>query len=572
MKNFLKVGIVMMLVVTLTACNCFKQMAKLQDAVSYTVTPEVLELNNGKVDAAITISFPVEYFNPKAVVKVTPVYVYKGGEVASAPAYVQGEKVMENYAVINEESGGQYTINASFDYTPEMRLGKLQLRAEVKCDDGEFEYVNLNNGASATKSEVAVIEGSDEQAKSALLNSFGIDVAVGINTLQEDLKFGEVMDELPSDYKRITTVVDKTNLLYTISSSQVTTKSQKGADLEAFKANVDNNLTNDRATQSIAVKGYASPDGPIKFNDKLSKARSESSKKVVAKLLKDSGLEIDAAAYGEDWEGFKELVEASNIKDKNLILQVLSLYNSPAERESEIKNLSAVFGELEEDVLPELRRSQIVNSTDIEGKSDVEIVTAFTEGDALTVEEYLYAAQELTNDAEGQVVVLKAAAKHYKDARVYNNLGVAQTKTGDVEGAARSFAKAADLNSANAIVKNTLLGNLANGDVDEAKKYSSSADAEAVAALAAAQGDYKAASAELSGYNKAIALFMSGDYSAAKRAISSDDSADADYLRAVIAAKQGNGSEAKSQLASATSKDAELKKKAATDVNLVSIL
>ena len=132
---------------------------------------------------------------------------------------------------------------------------------------------------------------------------------------------------MANNYKKVTTVVDKTDLLYAINSSVVTKKNEKKANLDAFKADVDAKLQNDRATQNIAVKGYASPDGPVKFNDKLSKSRSESGKKVVAKLLKDSGLDIDAAAYGEDWDGFKELVEKSNIKDKNLILQVLSLYN-----------------------------------------------------------------------------------------------------------------------------------------------------------------------------------------------------------------------------------------------------
>ena len=185
----------------------------------------------------------------------------------------------------------------------------------------------------------------------------------------------------------------------------------------------------------------------MKFNDKLSKSRSESGKKVVAKLLKDSGLDIDAAAYGEDWDGFKELVEKSNIKDKNLILQVLSLYNSPAERESEIKNMSSVFNELKEEVLPELRRSQIVNSTDIQGKTDAEIMAAFRNGQELTVEEYLYAAETLANGTEEQVAILTAASKKYNDARVYNNLGIAQAKAGDKAAALKSFEKAAKMDS-----------------------------------------------------------------------------------------------------------------------------
>ena len=316
------------------------------------------------------------------------------------------------------------------------------------------------------------------------------------------------------------------------------------------------------------MKGYASPDGPVKFNDKLSKSRSESGKKVVAKLLKDSGLDIDAAAYGEDWDGFKELVEKSNIKDKNLILQVLSLYNSPAERESEIKNMSSVFNELKEEVLPELRRSQIVNSTDIQGKTDAEIMAAFRNGQELTVEEYLYAAETLANGAEEQVAILTTASKKYNDARVYNNLGIAQAKAGDKAAALKSFEKAAKMDSSSEITKNLILGNLANGNTAEAKKYAKAADAQAKAAIAAAEGDYKAAAQNLDGYNEAVAQVMSNNLSAAKQAISKDNSADADYLRAVIAAKEGDLKTAEAQLKSAVSKNPALAQKAAKDINL----
>jgi len=308
---------------------------------------------------------------------------------------------------------------------------------------------------------------------------------------------------------------------------------------------VDANLQNDRATQNIAVKGYASPDGPVKFNDKLSKARSESGKKVVAKLLKDSGLDVDAAAYGEDWDGFKELVEKSDIKDKNLILQVLSLYNSSAERESEIKNMSSVFNELKEEILPELRRSQIVNSTDIQGKTDA-----------------------VANGAEEQVAILTVASKKFNDARVYNNLGIAQAKAGDKAAALKSFEKAAKTDSSSEINKNLILANLANGNTAEAKKYAQAADAQAKAAIAAAEGDYKSAAKNLDGYNEAVAQVMNNDLSAAKKAIAKDNSADADYLRAVIAAKEGDLKTAEAQLKSAVSKNPKLAQKAANDINL----
>ena len=571
MKNFMKLSVVLVAgALAFSSCNCFKKMAKNRDEVNLTVNPEVLTLNNGFVAADINVTFPESYFNKKAVVKVTPVIVFEGGEVAGTPKFYQGSSVDENYTVV-ANNGGSFTQHVEFPYDPRMDQCALQLRAEIKCASGgckEFTLVNLNDGSIATKEQMEVLAGSDEAAKAALAKEFGLTVAYGLNTLQKDIKYGDIMEPMANNYKRVTTVVDKTDLLYAINSSVVTKKNERKADLGNFKDNVDKNLHNDRATQNIAIKGYASPDGPEKFNDKLSKARSESGKKVVAKLLKNSGLEIDAAAYGEDWAGFKELVEKSDIKDKNLILQVLSLYNSPAQRESEIKNMTSVFNELKSDILPELRRSQIVNSTDIQGKTDAEIMAAYRNGDDLTVEEYLYAAETLANGANEQVSILATAAKKYNDARVYNNLGVAQTKAGQKASALKSFEKAASLDSSKELNKNLLLSNLANGRTAEAKKYAQSADAESKAALAAAQGDYKTAANSLEGYNAAVASVMNNDLAAAKKAIAKDSSADADYLRAVITVKEGDLNTADAQLKSAVSKNPALADKAAKDINL----
>ncbi len=572
MKKLMRLSMVLVAAsLAFTSCNCFKKMAKNREDVKLTVAPEILTLNNGIVAADINVTFPVEYFNKKAVIKVTPVIVFEGGEVAGTTHYYQGSKVDDNYTVVDKKNGGNFTQHVEFPYDPRMDQSELQLRAEIKCPGGkckEFTLVNLNTGAIPTKEQAAVLAGNDEAAKAALAKEFGLTVAYGVNTLQKDLKYGDLMEEMDNNFKRITTVVDKTDLLYAINSSVVTKKNERNANLDAFKANVDETMQNDRATQNIAVKGYASPDGPVKFNDKLSKARSESGKKVVAKLLKDSGLDIDAAAYGEDWDGFKELVEQSNIKDKDLILQVLSLYNSPAERETEIKNMSSVFEELKEEILPELRRSQIVNTTDLQGKTDEEIMAAYRNGGELSAEEYLFAAQVLVENPEEQIAILTAASKKYNDARIWNNLGVAQTKAGDKEAALKSFEKAAKLDSSKELSKNLLLANLANGNTAEAKKYAAAADSEAKAAMAAAEGNYKSAAAGLEGYNKAIALVQSNDLAGAKKAIAKDNSAEADYLRAVIAVKEGDLKSAEAQLKSATSKNPELAKKAASDVNL----
>ena len=572
MKKLMKLSLALAVAsLAFTSCNCFKKMAKNMDDVKLTCTPEVLVLNNGTVSADINVTFPAEYFNKKAVLKVTPVMVFEGGEVAASPVYLQGSKVDDNYTVVDAAAAGNFSQHVEFPYDPRMRQSALQLRAEVKCPSGkckEFTLVNLNNGALPTKDEAAILTGTDEAAKAILMKDFGLTIAYGVNTLQSDLDYAAMMDQMANDFKKVTTVVDKADILYAINSSVVTKQAKKNADLDAFKANVEANLQNDRASQSIAVKGYASPDGPVKFNDELSKARSETGKKTIGQLLEDAGLDIDAAAYGEDWEGFKELVEKSDIKDKNLILQVLSLYSNSAQRESEIKNMASVFDVLKVEILPQLRRSLVVNTTDIQGKTDAEIMECIKNGQELSVEEYLYAAQVLVKCPKEQAAILTTASKKYNDARVYNNLGIAQAKLGDTKAASASFAKAAKLDASSEVNNNLVMINLANGNIAEAAKYAKAADAEAKAAVAAAEGNYNAAAKELKGYNLAIVETMNNNYAAAKKALSGDNSADADYLRAVIASQEGDLKTAEAQLKSAVKKCDKLMAKAQKDVNL----
>ncbi|MBQ8580975.1 MAG: tetratricopeptide repeat protein, partial [Alistipes sp.] len=213
------------------------------------------------------------------------------------------------------------------------------------------------------------------------------------------------------------------------------------------------------------------------------------------------------------------------------------------------------------------------NSTDIQGKTDVELMAAANQGQEMTVEEYLFTAQELAKTPEQAVAFLKEAAKQYpNDARVWNNLGVALTKAGEKAEALEAFEKAAKVDPSADLNKNLLLANLANGNTAAAKKYAAAADGEAKAAVAAAEGNYQAAAAQLEGYNAAIAYVMNNDLAAAKKALANEVSADADYLRAVIAAKEGQVAQAKAQLKSAIAKAPELAEKAAKDVLLKAIM
>ena len=573
MKNLFKVSAVLAVaVLALTGCNCFKKMAKNQDDVKVVCTPEVLVLNNGTVEADITVEFPVKYFNAKAVVRVTPVIVFEGGEVAGTTQYFQGTKVDDNYTVIDAKNGGNYTMHVSFPYDNRMACSELQLRAEIKCPKGgckEFTLVNLNNGAILTEEEAAVLAAGGAEAL-ALKKSFGYTVAEGVNTLQKDINYATAMQSMASGYKNVTTEVTKASYMYAINSSRLNKKAQTSEELTAFQEKAAAQKDNERIKQNIYVNGYASPDGPEKFNDKLSAARSESGKKAAEQLLAEMGLELDAASYGEDWEGFKELVAASDIEDKALILSVLNSYESSSEREEQIKNMSQVFGALKKEILPQLRRAQLVNSSDITGKTDDEMAALVRAGkfDELNVLEKLHIASTGKLTKNEKIAVLEAAVAE-GGATAYNNLGVAYAEAGEGAKAAEAFAKAVNAGGNAAEINNNLaLVNLMNGNTEAAKAYTANASKEAKALAAAAEGNYAQAQSELSGYNAAVAATMNADYTAAKQFIANDATAEADYLRAVIATKQGDMAAATAELKSAIAKDASYAERCKKDVNL----
>ena len=574
MKNLFKVSALLAVVVlTLSGCNCFKKMAKNQDEVKLTCTPEVLVLNNGTVDADITVTFPVKYFNAKAVLKVTPVIVFEGGEVAGTTQYFQGSKVDDNYTVIDKKNGGEYTMHVSFPYDERMACSELQLRAEIKCPKGackEFTLVNLNTGAIPTKEEAAILAAGGAEAD-ALKRAFGLTIAQGVNTLQKDIDYAAAMQTMASGYKNVITEVTRANYMFAINSSTLNRNAKSSDELAAFQEIAAAQTENDRIKQNLYVNGYASPDGPEKFNDKLSAARSEAGKKAAEELLKEIGLPLDVASYGEDWEGFKQLVAASDIEDKELILSVLNSYESSSEREMQIKNMSQVFDVLKDEILPQLRRAQLVNSSDITGKTDDEMIAfvragQFSELDEL---EMLHIASTGKLTLEEKIATLEVAAKVYGSATSYNNLGVAYAEANEGAKAANAFQQAVKAGGNSSELNNNLaLVNLMNGNTEAAKAYTANATKETKALASAAEGNYAAAQSQLEGYNAAIAATMNADYTAAKQFIANDASAKADYLRAIIATKQGDMALATAELKKAIAKEPAYAERCKEDVNL----
>ena len=433
-----------------------------------------------------------------------------------------------------------------------------------------FTLVNLNDGAIPTKEQAAALAAGGAEAD-AIKRAFGLTIAQGVNVMQNDIQYSDAMETMASGYKNVITEVTKANYMYQINSSRLNKKAISSEELTSFQQKAAEQNGNDRIKQNIYVNGYASPDGPEKFNDKLSAARSESGKKAAEELLKELGLSLDAASYGEDWEGFKELVAASSIEDKALILSVLESYTSSSEREEQIKNMSNVFTALKKEILPELRRAQLVNSSDITGKTDDEMAALVRAGKfaELDEKEMLHIASTGKLSQNEKIATLEAAANEYKSVAAYNNLGVAYAEAGEGAKAADAFAKAVNAGGkASEINNNLALVNIMNGDTEAAKAYTANASAETRALAAAAEGNYAQAQSQLEGYNAAVAATMNADYTAAKQYIANDKSADADYLRAVIATKQGDMATATAELKSAIAKDPSYAERCKKDVNL----
>jgi len=516
----------------------------------FTVTPQVLEAVGGKVPATINGKFPEKYFNKKAVVEVTPVLKWNGGEAKGQPATFQGEKVEGNDQTISYKMGGSYTMKTSFDYVPEMAKSELYL--EFKATIGK-KVVTI----PAVKVADGVISTSE------LVN----------NTL------GNANPALGEDaFQRIIKEKHDANIMFLIQQANIRSSELKTA--KEFNKEVANvNEAANKKISNIEVSAYASPDGGVSLNTTLAENREGNTTKMLSKDLNKHIIDapIDAKYTAQDWEGFQELVSKSNIQDKELILRVLSMYQDPAQREQEIKNISSVYKTLADEILPQLRRSRLTLNYEIIGKSDEEIAKlASSNPSELNVEELLYAAT-LTNDPAKQEAIYTQATKQFpNDYRAFNNLGKLAYQAGNVDKAESYFKKAASVNASPEVNMNLGLISLIKGDKAAAETYFGKAAGtkelgESMGNLYIAQGQYERAVnsfGDSKTNSAALAQILAKDYNKAKNTLANVERPDAytDYLMAVLGARTNNSSMVTSSLKSAVAKDPSLAKKAATDL------
>ena len=538
--------LVALLVLAFSSCS---KMGEL-DPSYFTTNPEVLEAIGGKVPVTITGKFPEKYFKKNAVVEVTPVLRWDGGEAKGQPATFQGEKIQGNDQTISYKAGGSYTMKANFDYIPEMAKSELYL--DFKITKGSKTYtipsVKIADGVIAT-SELPTV-GS---ANAALA---------------------------PDAFQRIIKEAKQANIMFLIQQANLRASELKSEGLKDFHSTVATVAadTKGHKLNNIEISAYASPDGATDLNTNLAENRQNNTEKYMKQQLKKGKIEtiLDAKYTAEDWDGFQELVSKSNIQDKDLILRVLSMYSDPEQRETEIKNISSVYKTLADEILPQLRRARLTANYDIIGRSDEEIIEAFdNDPKVLSVEEMLYCAT-LTNDANRKAAIYKKTTEIYpNDYRAYNNLGML-SYVSDKATAENYFKQAAGKN-ANTCEVNTNLGlcEMYKGNVANAENYLSKATGantanEALGNLYIKQGQYdRAVNAfgDTKTNSAALAQILAKDYNKAKSTLSAVQNPDAytDYLMAIVGARTNNASLVKSSLENVAKKDAALAAKAATD-------
>ena len=517
----------------------------------FTTNPEVLEAIGGKVPVTITGKFPEKYFKKNATVEVTPVLRWEGGEAKGQPATFQGEKVQGNDQTISYKTGGTYTMKASFDYVPEMAKSELYLDFKIK--KGKKEY---------TIPSVKIADGVIATSELPTVNSANAALA-------------------PDAFQRIIKQAKEAQIMFLIQQANLRASELKSDSLKAFNKQVVTVAgdTKNYKLNNIEISAYASPDGGVKLNTTLAEDRQNNTEKYLNKELKKGKIEttVDAKYTAQDWEGFQELVSKSNIQDKDLILRVLSMYNDPEQRETEIKNISSVYKTLADEILPQLRRARLTANYDVIGRSDEEINEAFdTDAKVLSVEELLYAAT-LTNDKARQEAIYKKTTELYpNDFRAYNNLGMMAYANGDFTAAENYFKQAASKN-ANAPEVNTNLGyiemvkgNVANAETYLSKSTGANTANEALGNLYIKQGQYDRA-VQAFGDTKtnsaALAQILAKDYNKAKNTLNAVQNPDAytDYLMAIVGARTNNADLVKTSMAKVAQKDATLAAKAQID-------
>ncbi|MCR5049862.1 MAG: tetratricopeptide repeat protein [Paludibacteraceae bacterium] len=545
----MKKGLFLSLIaVVAVLASCSKSLPKPEEI---TVNPSPLEKRGSKVNAEITGTFPEKKFAKNGVLVVTPVLKFGGQELLGEPQTYVGEKVKENGKTVNYKKGGKYSQSCEFTYQPAMRKCELYLRFDAKIKNKEIKIPDLK-------------------------------VADGMVATSELAEAGDNKSVItPDKFQRVIQETTEADIKFLIQQSKLRSEETKSESVNSLKEAILSTKDNDRREiNKLEVSGYASPDGSQSLNENLAKNRQNNAANFLKQDLKKNKMSVEIASNitAEDWDGFQKAMEQSNMQDKELVLRVLSMYSDPEEREAQIKNLSSVYGTIADEILPALRRSRLILTTDLIGKSDEEIKQLAKEDPSqLNVEELLYGAT-LFSDKQDKLACYKSAADQYNDYRAWNNMGQVYFSEGNIAEARRCFSKALDIEPNNADVNfNAGLAALADADLAKAEEYFGKAAGTkgnlkgAMGTMYTMKGDYKAAKnayGETASNNAAVQQILNEDYAGARQTLDNvkEPNATTSYLKAIVAARTNDKDGVYSNLKDAIAKDSSYKARANEDI------
>ena len=545
------------LAILVGSTGCSKKLSQFKSDF-FLVNPTPLEVQGQTVPAVVSGNIPPKFMVKNAEVKVTPVLVYATGETASAPYTIQGENVRANGTVVNYQNGGTVNIPFSVQYAPEMAKSDLYLDFAVD-----------QNGKKYVLPRVKV--GQGVVATSTLASAATVTPATAADNFQK------VINEKYS-----------ADIHFLINQANIRSTETKGAAyVDLGKKLQEAAADPKREIADITVSSYASPEGTYDFNKALAEKREKNTTALVQSQLKKDKItefgELTSNFTPEDWEGFRQLVEKSNIQDKDLILYVLNSQSDPELREKEIRNLAGVFDELADQILPQLRYSRVMASINVIGKSNEELVSLFNSNpSALTADEMLYIAT-LTGDNNKKMEVYNQACQTFpSDYRGFNNLGLTQYVAGDYEGALANFEHALRLKPGNheAEMNKGLVEMLSGKYADAYQAFGAASDVpevgDALGVYYLSQGQIPAAVnafGSAKNNNAALAQILAKDYSAARNTLSSIAAPDATtyYLMAVLGARTNNENMALSNLRQAIRLDSKLAERAKNDLEFAKV-
>ena len=503
------------------------------------VDPNPLTVQGDAVKTRINFAFPKKSFPKKGTLRITPVLRYAGGEKWGKAYDYQGDDVYGNEQVVFYKSGANAVLDFAVPYTPQMQKSELYLtfNGKVGKKAQKISSMKVADGVNATET-LATVE--------------GILPAIA-----------------PHGFQRVVKEMYDADILFQIQQANVRGSEINKEDVEEWRYTVQNAKETPNQNVSVEVQSYASPDGGKKLNEKLSENRERNTTAALKKEFKKQDMArvaIDAHYTAQDWEGFRTLVEKSDLPDKDLVLRVLSMYPDPESREREIKNISVVFKQLADNILPKLRRSRLIANVEIIGKSDAEIQEFIAKAPGhLSAEELLYAA-ELTNSTTEKMRIYQIANQIFKkDYRAYNNIGALYFAQGKIKDAEAWFNKAATLQDNEVTKLNRGLIALYHGDKEKAQDMISAAIntpelGQALAYLYLKQGEYmkaETAFGETVSNNAAVAQLLNGNYAKALKTLQkiTTPSATTELIRAIIAARTNDNNGVITALKSAIALD-----------------